>query len=117
LLSRRAQEIRTKIEELDELIAKAAPDTLFGEESQGDGGAAPLREAREAWQARLTETVSMLESIRVGLLRLHAGSASPDSLTADLEGARVLHERLGLLNEGHAEVDSLLPNRSRPVDA
>jgi serine/threonine-protein kinase len=113
-LSTEAQAMRQKLEELDDLIAQAAPDTLFGEERPaGDGGAAALQEARDLWAARLRQTVTLLESLRVGLLKLHAGSAVPDTLTADLEAARELRERLGLLAEGQAEVADLLPRPNR----
>jgi len=108
-LSSQAQLMRRKIEELDDLIARAAPDTLFGEgRRQGDGGAAELTGARDLWASRLRETVTLLESIRVGLLKLHAGSAVPEALTADLDAARELKERLGMLLEGQAEADQLL---------
>jgi serine/threonine-protein kinase len=106
-LSRQAQEMRGKLEELDDLIAQAAPDTLFGERSRagGDGGAAELKQARDLWAGRLRETVTLLEALRVGLLKLHAGTAVPDTLTADLDAARELRERLGLLVDAHAEAD------------
>ncbi|MEP6572153.1 MAG: serine/threonine-protein kinase [Gemmatimonadota bacterium] len=111
-LAARAHAIRGKIEELDDLIGHAAPDTLFGATPDGDRGVGPLREAREAMQVQLSETVTMLESIRIGLLRLHAGSASAESLTADLEAARALRDRLRMLSEGHDEIDALLPEHS-----
>lgn len=108
-LSTRAQEMRQKLEDLDDLIAHAAPDTLFGEKSRagGDGGAGELREARDLWAARLKETVTLLETLRVGLLKLHAGTAVPDQLTADLEAAQELRERLALLAEGQSEAENL----------
>jgi serine/threonine-protein kinase len=109
-LSTQASLMRRRLEELDDLIVHAAPDTLFGERSSraGDGGAGELREARDQWGSRLTETLSTLESLRVGLLRLHAGSAVPDTLTADLEAARELRERLMLLHEARAETEDAL---------
>jgi hypothetical protein len=108
-LSTQAQGMRRKLEELDDLIAQAAPDTLFGERSAagGDGGAGELEEARTLWAERLRETVALLESLRVGLLKLHAGTAVPDQLTADLEAAQELRERLALLVEGQSEVERL----------
>jgi eukaryotic-like serine/threonine-protein kinase len=107
-LSTQAQEVRRKVEELDDLIAQAAPDTLFGQLSTagGDGGAAELTEARNLWAGRLRETVTLLESLRVGLLKLHAGSAVPETLTADLDAARELRERLSLLGDALVEAES-----------
>jgi hypothetical protein len=111
-LSAQAQQMRRKLEELDDLIAQAAPTTLFeGEKASGDGGAGALGEARTLWAARLKETVSMLESLRLGLLKLHAGSATPETLTEDLAAAHQLRERLGLLLEAHGEADTVLRGR------
>lgn len=108
-LSSQAQVMRRKLEELDDLIAQAAPTTLFdGVKPTGDGGAKELTEAREQWAARLRETVTLLESLRVGLLRLHAGGAAPETLTADLVAARELKSRLELLFEAHAETSRFL---------
>ncbi len=109
-LSGQAQAMRRKIEELDDLIARAAPETLFGEGRgrTSDGGAAELTEARELWAARLRETISLLEALRLGLLRLHAGNAVPESLTADLEAAEELKQRLEHLADGQAAVQLVL---------
>ena len=108
-LSDQAQHMRARIEELDDLIAKAAPSTLFeGEKAAGDGGAGALGEARALWATRLRETVTMLEALRLGLLKLHAGSATPDTLTEELAAAHELRERLGLLLAGQAEADQSL---------
>lgn len=108
-LTGQAQEMRRKVEELDDLIVRAAPETLFGEAGPaGDGGAAPLTHARALWAERLRETVTLLESFRLGLLKLHAGSVVPEALTADLAAARDLKDRLGLLLEGQSETDHLL---------
>jgi serine/threonine-protein kinase len=108
-LSEQAQSMRHKVEELDDLIAEASPTTLFdGEKAAGDGGAGALIEARTLWAERLRETVTMLESLRVGLLKLHGGGATPQTLTEDLAAARALKDRLGLLLQGHAEAQQAL---------
>jgi hypothetical protein len=49
-----------------------------------------------------------MESIRVGLMKLHAGSAVPEELTANLESARDLRDRLERLLQAKAETDRLL---------
>ena len=115
--------MRRKVEELDDLIARAAPDTPFGDTAapgaaarpRGDGGAAPLREARDLWAARLREVVTLLESLRLGLLKLHAGGAVPQTLTADLEAAREMRQRLGHLLKAQAEVNAATATPGRPT--
>lgn len=114
-LSAQATTMRAKLEELDDLIAKADPETLYGSKPAGDGGAAPLRTARDLWAKQLHDTVAMLEALRLGLLRLHAGSAVPAELTAELDAARELRARLSLLNDAQQEVDAALPPPHRPV--
>jgi serine/threonine-protein kinase len=113
-LSAQASVMRAKLEELDDLIAQADPDTLFDAKPSGDGGASELRKARDLWAGQLRDTVSLLESLRLGLLRLHAGSAVPAELTAELDAARLLRERLSLLHEAQAEVADILPAPPRP---
>ena len=115
-LTGQAQLMRRKVAELDDLIAQAAPTTLFdGVKPAGDGGAGALAEARALWAERLRETVTLLESLRLGLLKLHAGSAVPETLTADLGAARELQERLGLLLQGAAEAErALAPRVTQP---
>lgn len=110
-LSAQAAKMRARLEELDDLIAQADPETLYGSRPAGDGGAAPLRAARDLWARQLHDTVAMLESLRLGLLRLHAGSVAADELTAELDAARELRARLSLLNEAQVEVEEALPRR------
>ncbi|MEO8634889.1 MAG: serine/threonine-protein kinase [Gemmatimonadales bacterium] len=109
-MAERAQTVRHKIEELDDLIAQAAPTTLFGERAarEDDGGAAELQAARDLWAERLHQTVTLLEGLRLGLLRLHAGSAAPQTLTEDLQAAHELEVRLGLLLDAKSEVAASL---------
>ena len=95
VLSKRAQQLRSQIEELDDLIAQAAPSTMFdGRRPAGDGGAAELIAARGTLARHLADTVTVLESLRVGLLKLHAGTATPETITIDLTAARHLEARL-----------------------
>jgi len=70
-----------------------------------DEALAAVREERDAVRARMQRTVAALESIRLNLLRLHAGSGTVDSVTTDL----------GLAFEAAKEVEGLLEAR-RDVD-
>jgi len=111
-----AQRLRKKYEELAE--AAARPGGRVDEEDAEDltsiGVMASRREdaldavraERDAVRARMQKTVAALETIRLSLLRLHAGSGTVESLTADL----------GLAAESAKEVDVLLDAR-REVEA
>jgi hypothetical protein len=52
--------------------------------------------------------VRALETIRLNLLRLHAGSGSVQSLTTDLGLARTVAQEIGFLLEGQREVERQL---------
>ena len=93
-------------EPLDKRIGHTDP-SQFKAIKNVHGGAGELHGARELWATRLKETVTLLETLRVGLLKLHAGTVVPDQLTADLEAAHALRERLTLLAEGQSEVEKL----------
>ena len=58
--------------------------------------------------------MALLEGLRLGLLRLHAGSAAPQTLTEDLQAAQELEDRLGLLLDAKSEVAASLLKRGAP---
>jgi hypothetical protein len=68
---------------------------------------ARLSSAEQGLARRHAEVVTALESIRLGLLRLHVGSATVEGLTTDLGRASDLASRLGHLADAHDEVDRL----------
>ena len=72
-----------------------------------------LLEARDSADARLSEVVEALETIRLELLRLHAGSGSVESMTADLSSARELSDDIQRVLEGGREVEGLLEGINR----
>ncbi|MEX2178328.1 MAG: hypothetical protein WD801_06430, partial [Gemmatimonadaceae bacterium] len=69
---------------------------------------ADLRAARAAAEARLSQVVTALETLRLDLLRLHAGAAGAESLTQDLISARALGDDVNRLLEGGREVERTL---------
>jgi serine/threonine-protein kinase len=58
----------------------------------GPEAAARLAAERERLRIRLATAVTALEGLRLDLLRVAAGVATPDDLTANLERARAIHE-------------------------
>jgi hypothetical protein len=57
--------------------------------------------------ARLTETVTALERLRLGLLRLHGGLADMRPLTTALAAAKALDHDVALLVDAQAEVSGM----------
>src|SRR6266568_360642 len=64
-----------------------------------------LEQDAQRMRQRLEDTVKALETIRLNLLRLHAGSGSVQSLTTDLGLAREVAADINLLLEGRREIE------------
>jgi serine/threonine-protein kinase len=89
-----AQALRRDYDELQNALSEAgaaASSDAYDE----------IRAARDAMHAKLGDAVSALETIRLNLLRLHAGSATVESLTT----------HLGLAADVSAEVERLIAAR------
>jgi len=69
---------------------------------------ADLTTKRDEAGKRLAAAVASLESIRLSLLRLKAGTGSVGELTADLTAARSLTDRMAQDADAQAEVERLL---------
>ncbi|MEX2153002.1 MAG: protein kinase [Gemmatimonadaceae bacterium] len=92
-----AQALRKRHDELQEAIGDA-----------GDSAApqyAEIRELRDAIHGKLGETVGALETIRLNLLRLHAGSATVEGLTTHLGVAAEVSEAVERLIAAHEEME------------
>ena len=103
-----AKQMRRQVDELDRVIGRI-----------GDGGGRVGAEDREALRTdldrtreeakdRMTDAVSALEKIRLGLLRLHAGDGTVESLTMELGSAKELSGVIDRLLEGQRDVARLL---------
>jgi serine/threonine-protein kinase len=104
-----AQRTRRRLEELQDVLggAKASSaDPSIG--ARHDRILADLTAERELVQQRLADAVAALETIRMNLLRLHAGTGSVHSLTTDLGLAREVAKGIDLLLEGQREVEKEL---------
>ncbi len=96
-----AQSLRRRYDDLQEALAVA------GDVAESEGYA-DVRAARDEIHARLGEAVGALETIRLHLLRLHAGSTSIESLTTHLGIAAEVSEQVERLIAAHEEVDRSL---------
>ncbi len=94
---------RTRMEELNALLAAAGSDTVSPETVK-------LIDARDAAKRELGDSVAALEAVRLDLLRLHGGAVDLRPITTVLEAARELGEQLDRLNQANRIVaDSMRP--------
>lgn len=103
-LSAHAAELRQHIEELEGIRGEVPT-----RDSEARGA---LEEARALWRTQFTETVGALESLRLGLLRLHNGAGEVAALATDLAQARMRMEDLRRLLAAQAEVERISPSTS-----
>ena len=103
-LERDAQRMRARLELLQDALAGAADHTS----ERSEHIRAQLTTERDLVQGRLGEAVAALETIRLGLLRLHAGTATVQSLTTDLGLAAQVAKEVDRLLDGRREVERLL---------
>ncbi|MEP6619174.1 MAG: serine/threonine-protein kinase [bacterium] len=94
-----AQLLRARYDDLNEAVGMEAPASATSDVDA-------LREARDVVHDKLGEAVGALETIRLNLLRLHAGSATVEGLTT----------HIGLAAEVSAEVERMIAAREE-VDA
>jgi hypothetical protein len=94
-----AQLLRKKHNELSDAVSSSTP---------GTPEYVKVREIRDEMQAKLAETIAALETIRLNLLRLHAGSGNVQSLTTHLNLASQVSASVERLVSAHEEVDRTL---------
>jgi len=84
----------------------------------GEGLPPDLLAGKADAERRLTEAVAALEAIRLGLLRLTAGSGDVESLTTHLEAAGDIGGQIDRMLEGLTEAGAALqlPRGPRPGD-
>ena len=109
-----AQAMRRQVAELDGVLAEIGDDdpSRPGAEERARVRAG-VTATRDEAGGKLREAVTALETIRLGLLFMHSGTGTVESLTMDLEAARDLSENMEGLLEGHREVERILQERRK----
>jgi serine/threonine-protein kinase len=96
-LTARATELRAT---MDRVAATAGGgDSIASDQALG--------KLKSAHATRLTETVTALERLRIGMLRLHGGLADLRPVTTALEVARAIDRDVERLVDGQADVSSV----------
>jgi hypothetical protein len=106
-LEMHARTARARREQLDAAIAEAQGGSGRAADRQ-DALVNDLRAARAAAEARLSDVVTALETVRLDLLRLGAGAGSVEGITSDLAAAKELGENADRLLAGVREVEAVL---------
>lgn len=108
-LERDAQGMRGRLEELQDALANVerdAADPAPPIAARHDRIVADLTAERGLVEQRLTDIVAALETIRLNLLRLQAGTGSVQSLTTDLGLAREVAKEIDVLLDGAREIEA-----------
>jgi eukaryotic-like serine/threonine-protein kinase len=106
-LESEARAMRARVEELEATILEAQSGTDRARtRGRQETLVAELRGARAAAEKRLADVVTALETLRLDLLRLRAGTGSPESITQSLEAAKALGEDVDRLIAGTDEADA-----------
>ncbi len=109
-LEQDAQRMRARLDELQEALSDVdrggSPDPAIA--ARHDRVVADLSAERDLVQQRLKDAVAALETIRLNLLRLHAGTGTVQSLTTDLGLARDIARDIGAQVDAYREIESAL---------
>jgi serine/threonine-protein kinase len=102
-----AQSLRKRYDDIQEALGAA------GDASSPEY--ADIRAVRDEAHAKLAEAVGALETIRLNLLRLHAGSATVEGVTTHLGLAADVSEEVERLIAAHDDVERILRFPRPPV--
>ena len=103
-----ASRLRDSINALDDQLSAFDRGSESLDDNQRTEIEAQVREARAKSAERLSATVAALESIRLDLLRLQLGRAPIASVTATLEAARAIGDRIADSIAAQLDVEHLL---------
>lgn len=109
-----ARAMRAQVAELDAVLAEIGDDdpTRAGAEERARVRAG-VEATRDDARDKLREAVKALETIRLGLLLMHGGGGTVESLTTDLRAARDISDEMENLLAGHREVERILQERRK----
>jgi hypothetical protein len=120
-LEKDASRMRQRVEQLDGMLAdiggeadtkerpRPATETSYPAlTARRDQLADDLKQARDGAKERLQDVVTSLETIRLNLLRLHAGTGTVGGITQSFSKAEEISAEIERLLEGQSEVEQAL---------
>jgi len=109
-----AQAMRRQVAEMDGILAEIGDDDPSRPSAEERARVRSSVEAtRDEARKKLREAVAALETIRLGLLYMHAGSGTVESLTMELKAAQGISDDMEQLLAGHREVERILEERRK----
>jgi phage shock protein A len=107
-----AQAMRRQVTEMEAVLAEIGDDDpSYPSAGERARVRSSVEATRDEAQEKLRQAVAALESVRLGLLYMHAGSGTVESLTTELRAAQDLSDDMDKLLEGHREVERILQER------
>ncbi len=109
-----AQSMRRQVAEMDAVLAEIGDDDPSRPSAEERARVrASVEATRDEARTKLREAVAALETIRLGLLYMHAGSGTVESLTMELKAAQGISDDMEQLLAGHREVERMLEERRK----
>jgi len=107
-----AQTMRKQVSEMDGILAELGDDDPSRPSAAERARVrASVEVTRDEAQGKLREAVAALETIRLGLLYMQAGTGTVESLTMELKAAKGISDDMDNLLAGHREVERILQER------
>jgi serine/threonine-protein kinase len=109
-----AQAMRKQVAEMEGVLAEIGdddPSRLSAAERARVR--ASVEATRDEAREKLREAVAALETIRLGLLYMQAGTGTVESLTMELQAAKGISDDMENLLAGHREVEQILQERRK----
>jgi eukaryotic-like serine/threonine-protein kinase len=107
-----AQAMRKQIGEMEVILAEVGDDDpLLPSAAERRRVRSGVEATRNEAKDKLREAVAALETIRLGLLYMQAGTGTVESLTMELKSAQGISDDMDNLLAGHREVERILRER------
>jgi len=104
--------MRKQVSEMDGVLAEIGDDDPSRPSAAERARVrASVEATRDEAKEKLREAVAALETIRLGLLYMQAGTGTVESLTTELQAAKGISDDMENLLAGHREVERILHER------